>query len=417
MHELLTSIRLAFNNLRSNIGRTLISLTGIVIGVVAVVLVISLGAGLREYVVGQVESFGSDIIEIEIKVPGTEQASGENAGGQVGGTQITTFKIADAEKVADHPNLNDWYAGGLGQAVVSYGGKNKQTMIFGVTAGIEVVDDNFTLAEGQMYSAEDDQSLKQVVVLGSKIKEDLFGAVDVIGKDLKIKDQNYKVVGMLEPRGSMAFFDWDEIVYVPARTLQKKIQGIDHITFAVFQVKDMNQVELTALEMEAIMRQEHDIDDPRDDDFAVMSIAEATEMVDEVLTIINIMLLALTSISLVVGGVGITNVMYVAVAERTFEIGLRKAVGANRGDILKQFLFEAIFITLAGGLMGIVIGFGLAKTAEIVSARYGFFLNFPLTFNAVFISLIFVSVVGLIFGLRPAQSAARLSPMEALRKE
>lgn len=417
MHEFLTSIHLALKNLRSNVGRTVLSLLGIVIGVMAVVIVLSLGAGVKDFVVSQVESFGTDVIEIEVKVPKVKQTSAQNAGSMAGGMAITTFKIEDAEKVSELSNVGAWYGGTLGQAVASYADENEQAFLFGVTNGIAQTDANFKIEEGEMFLDEDDKNLKQVVVLGSKIKETFFGDGNALGKSVKIKGQSYKVIGVLAERGGAGFFDFDKIIYLPVRTLQKKIMGVDYISFAIYKIKDLSKSELTILEMEDVMRMRHNIENPDDDDFAVMSIAEAKDLLDQVFSVVNILLIALTSISLIVGGVGITNVMYVSVVERTFEIGLRKAVGAKESDIMKQFLFEAIFLTMIGGALGILFGFLLSKVAEFVIAKFGFVLSFPLSASAIVIALAFSAITGLVFGLRPAQTASKLSPMEALRKE
>lgn len=417
MKTIVTSIKLAFKSLQSNVGRTFLSLLGIVIGVMAIVIVLSLGAGLKNYVISELESFGTDYIEVEIKTPNTEQTSTQNASSMVGGMQITTFKMEDAEALAKLSNVGAWYAGNLGQEVVSYKGENEQSMLFGVTPGIIGVDSNFELTEGEMFTDEDDDSLKQVVLLGSKAKDSLFGESKAVGETIKIKGQSYKVIGTLKERGGGGFFDFDDLVYLPARTLQKKIMGIDYIIFAMFKLKDISQMELTKVEMVDIMRDRHNITDPDDDDFAVMSVAEATELLNDVFAVVNILLLALTSISLIVGGVGITNVMYVSVTERTFEIGLRKSVGAKGANILQQFMFEAIFITLAGGILGIILGFGISLLAQYIIAQMGFFLSFPLAPSAVVTGLLFSAATGLVFGIQPAIRASRMSPMEALRKE
>lgn len=417
LKTLTTSIFLATRSLRNNPARTFLSLLGIVIGVIAVTLVFSLGAGLKNFVLGQVESFGSDLIQIEVKVPKTEHASAENAGGMASGIQITTMKIDEIEELSKLPNLGDWYAGMMGQEIISYRAKNENVMIFGVTSGVINVDQQMKIADGEMYSEIDDKNMKQVIVLGSKIKEQLFSDQDAVGQKVKLGDNTFLVVAVLEERGSTGFFDFDKLVYVPARTLQKKIMGVDYVQFGLFKIEDMNKTELTEIQMNQKMRDLHDIDDPEDDDFAVMSIAEATDMIEKVFSIINMLLLALTSISLVVGGVGIMNVMYVAVTERTSEIGLRKALGAKNSDIMWQFLFETVFITLLGGIVGVILGFILSKVAEYVIAQYNFYLTFPLTVGAVLVSLGFSMLTGVIFGSRPAWKASKLSPMEALNKQ
>lgn len=417
MQSIIISISLALKNLRTNSGRTLLSLVGIVIGVMAIVIVLSFGAGLKGYVMEQLESFGTDFIEIEVKTPNTEQASSQNAGAMAGGAVVTTFKLDDAEEVAELPNISAWYAGNLGQSVVSYRGHNKQAMLMGTTAGVTQVDANFKIADGEMFSDEDDRGLKQIILLGSKLKDDLFGEVNAVGKSVKIKQQSYKVIGVLEKRGGVAYFDFDELAYLPLQTLQKKILGIDYISFAMFQVADLSRMEITKLEMVDVMREAHEIDDPNEEDFAVMSVAEATDMLNDIFAIINFLLIVLTSISLIVGGVGVTNVMYVAVTERTSEIGLRKSVGAKGKDILGQFLFESIFITVIGGVIGILLGFLIAKIAELVISKFGFVLSFPISADAIFLGIAFSVVTGVAFGIKPAITASKLSPMDALRKE
>lgn len=416
-HELILAIKLAAKNLRMNLGRTVLSLLGIVIGVAAVIIVLSLGAGLRSFVVGQIEAFGTDIIEIEVKVPKTKQTSSQNVGGMVGGTQITTFKLDDAEKVAKIPNISAWYGGILSQQLVSYRDKNKQTILMGLTAGVVDADEQTKVDSGRMYTEEEDRSLEQLAVLGSDVKESFFGLEDAVGKTIKIKGQSYKVVGVLKKRGLTGFFNFDNTIYIPMRTLQKKIMGIDYIQFAIFRLKDTSKTELTVLEATDIMRDQHNIDNPDDDDFATVSISQAKEIVGKVLSVINILLLSLTSISLLVGGVGIMNVMYVAVAERTYEIGLRKSLGAKNSDILKQFLFEAIFLTIIGGFLGVAIGFFISQVAGYFAGRAGFFVQFQITSFSILLSAGFSAGVGIIFGYYPARRASRLSPMEALRKE
>lgn len=417
LHELILSIKLALKNLRSNVGRTVLSLLGIVIGVAAVIVVLSLGAGLRSFVIGQVESFGTDIINVEVKVPKTKHTSSQNVGGMVGGTQITTLKIEDAEEIAKLPNVRAWYGGIMSQQLVNYRDKNKQAILMGLTAGVVEADEKTQVEAGRMYTEEEDRNLEQLAVLGSDVKESFFGLEEAVGKTIKIKGQSYKVTGVLKKRGMTGFFNFDNTIYIPMRTLQKKIMGIDHIQFAIFRLKDTAKTELTILEATDIMRDQHEIKNSDDDDFAITSIVQAKEIVGKVLSVINILLLSLTSISLLVGGVGIMNVMYVAVTERTYEIGLRKSVGAGNGDILKQFLFEAIFLTLIGGFLGVVIGYIISQVAGYFAAQAGFFIEFKITIFSVLLSAGFSAGVGILFGYWPARKASKLTPMEALRKE
>ena len=416
MHELKVSIKLALGNLRSNIGRTFLSLLGIVIGVVSVILVLSLGAGVKGYVVGQIESFGSNIIQVEPKVPKVKKDSSENMTGQFG-KQLTTFKMENAEAVAKLTNIGDWYGGVFAQQIANFQNKNKQANIMGMTASIFKADEKTEVVEGEQFFEEDDLGLKQVAVLGSGVKKYFFGDSEAVGQNIKIKGQTFRVKGVLKERGSAGIFDYDNTIYLPVRTLQKKLLGTDHIQFAVFKIKDMSKLELTILEASDVMRREHNIKKEGDDDFAVNSIAEIKDILDKVFNVVDYLLLALTSISLVVGGVGIMNVMYVAVVERTSEIGLRKSIGAKKSDILKQFLFEAIFLTVFGGILGVAIGFFLSGVFEQLASNFGYTLKFPVTFKAISIGFGFSALTGLVFGLYPAKRASNLSPMEALRKE
>jgi putative ABC transport system permease protein len=417
MKSFLIPIKQALKNVRSNKGRTLLSLTGIIIGVGAVIIVLSLGEGVKSFVVGQVESFGSDIIQIEPKTPSVSKNSIQNTQGQVGGAKITTFKLKDAEDVGKLPNVKAWYAAQLSQQLATYGGKNKQSMLMGVTAGVMEADQQTQTASGQMFTQQDDDSMNQVAVIGSEVNDSFFGREDAVGKNIKIAGKTFKVIGVLKKRGQTGFFNFDGTIYLPLQTLQKKIMGVDYIQMAVFKLKDMNQLQPTILDAEDIMRRNHNIRKTKDDDFAVNSIQEVKDILDKVFSTINLLLLGLTSISLIVGGVGIMNVMYVSVTERTFEIGLRKAIGARKNDILSQFIFEAIILTLLGGFLGIVFGGLISYAATFVISSLGYPINFIITWYSIVLGFGFSSAIGIIFGYYPALRASQLSPMEALRKE
>jgi len=394
-----------------------LSLLGIVIGVASVILVLSLGAGVKNFVTDQISSFGTDIIQIEVKVPKVSQMSSANATGQVGGTTITTFKLNDAKRVAKLDNIDSWYAMIVSQQQTSFEDKKKQAMIFGVTAGVTRADPKTEVAEGQMFTEEDDNSLKQVVVLGSALKEYYFGDKEAIGQSIKIKGQNFKIIGVLKDRGMVSVFNFDEIMYIPLQTVQKKLAGTDYLQSAIFKLKDMKKLDLTIAEAIDIMRTRHNIKNPDNDDFAVSSIVEFLEILDTVFFALNALLLALTSISLIVGGVGIMNVMYVAVTERTFEIGLKKSIGAKNKSILMQFLFEAVFLTVLGGFFGLFLGGIFTKLGEWAAASFGYPVSLSITWWSVAIGAGFSALVGIIFGYYPAKHASTLSPMEALRKE
>lgn len=417
MKRLLLSIKLALRNLHNNKGRTILTLVGIVIGIMSVIVVMSSGQGVKDFVLGQFSTYGADEISIKIKVPSISKTSTANATSMAQGVQITTLKMTDVKNILKIPNVSEAVAATIGQELVSYKGQNKRTMLYGIGAGGPAVDNGIKIAEGEFYTQADDDSLSQVVVIGPTLATDLFAQEDPLGKFIKIKDANFKVVGILQPRGGAGVFNYDELAYVPEQTLQKKILGVDYEQAILAKVKDVNLVDVTALDITDTLRRGHHITSPDQDDFSVTTIQEAQKMIEDVFGTITILLLALTSISLVVGGVGIMNVMYVAVVERTFEIGLRKAVGAKSADILKQFLFEAIVITLIGGVVGIVLGFAISIGFSYILSALGFSLQFSVTANSVLVAVGFSTTTGIIFGYYPAWKASKLSPMEALRKE
>ena len=416
-HEWLVVFRLAFRNLRMNKLRTALTVLGIVIGITSVIIVMAGGAGLRNYVLGQVDVFGSDYIQVEPKVPGVSETSSANITGRGSGLAITTLKEKNGEVVSRNvSNVALWSAGNVDQRVVSYGGTNKRTLLFGIMPAYQEIDRQIKINEGTFFSEGDEKSGAQVAVIGAGVKKSFFGEGEAVGKNIKIKGQSYRVIGTVAERGAAGFFNFDDAIYVPLKTMNTKLLGIDYVQFITFKLKDISKMEETALDIKETMRKEHSITDPAKDDFSAVSAKEGRDIIEKVFGTINYLLLALTSISLLVGGVGIMNVMYVAVTERTHEIGLRKAVGASNSGILRQFLFEAVIVTLLGGAVGIVFGIGLTYLLNSFLIRLGFLLQFSVPMRAILTAVGFSATTGIIFGLYPAWKASQLSPIEALRK-
>ncbi len=422
--SILSSIKTSIIALQANKLRTALTVLGIVIGIASVIIVFSAGAGIEDLILGQVETFGTNIIETEIKVPTNKKGSNTDSSGSmqlVQGAQITTLTLDDMADLNKLPNVKDSYAGIMGQEQVGYGNELEKAALFGTNASYIDIDKS-EVEFGRFYTEEEDKSLAEVVVLGSKIKDKLFGDTDPLGKTISIRKKKFRVLGVMKERGAVMTMDLDNYVYVPVRTLQKRIMGIDHVLYIVSELENNDLAADTALDARRLLRENHNItvehdDDYYKDDFRVSTMTEMMDLLSTITGAITLLLLAIVAISLVVGGVGIMNIMYVVVTERTAEIGLRKAVGASYSDIMWQFLIESVLITILGGILGILIGVGISWLIAFGANRYGLDWKFSVPLKAFITSLGFSCFFGLAFGLYPARKAARLQPVEALRSE
>jgi len=410
--------------MNANKVRTALTVLGVVIGIASVIIVFSAGAGVEGLILGQVESFGTDIIQVEVKMPSNKKASNMSAAGStdlVQGAQITSLTLDDVEDFNKLPNVKDTYAGIMSQEQVSYSNELKKAFIFGTNESYINIDKS-EIEHGRFFAKEEDKSLAQVVVIGSKMTEKLFGDSDPIGKMIKIRKKKFRVIGTIKERGAMMTMDFDDFVYVPIRTLQKKVMGVNHILYTISQVYDLDIADETAVDIRYILRDNHDIsveneDDFNKDDFRVTTMTEMLDMLGTITGALTLLLLAIVAISLVVGGVGIMNIMYVIVSERSAEIGLRKAVGAKYKDIMWQFLIESLLITIAGGIVGIIFGVTISYLIAFGASSAGLDWKFSVPIRAYIVALGFSSFFGIAFGLYPARKAARLNPIEAMRVE
>ncbi len=395
-----------------NKSRTVLTMLGIIIGIASVMLMIGVGQAAQRYLLSQVASFGSDLVFISNGKGDTTR------GGPPSATQKQTLTMKDLEKLQSL----SWPKAVTGimamRDLVSYGGVDRVTQISGSTPGETVVFGE-VVASGRYISEEDIQSRARVVVLGSKIAEALFGQEIPVGHVIKIAKQSFKVIGVIAPAGTRFFSDADQQVYIPV-TAAFDVYNKDRLNFIGVKTGDTRPS--TAKEfIRTALRETHNIENPNGilskDDFRVASQEDAMKNADVIGSILEILLGSIASISLVVAGVGIMNIMYVTVTERTREIGLRKSLGARRRDILGQFLAEAVMLTVIAGLIGVLLGFTLTWLGIYIISQFQAGWTFEIPWNGAAIGFGVSAAIGVIFGFFPARRAAQLSPIEALRYE
>ena len=409
------AFRQSIKALSANPVRTVLTTLGIVIGIATVIMVLSAGAGFRSLINNEIQSLGSDTLFIKTRVPPTtkNRAQTLSPGIAIG---ITSFKQRDLDDIKKLNNVVNDYGMVTGMAVASYRNNQKSALYFGSSSERFIID-RHTLKEGRFYTKAEDSGAAQVVILGSNIADDLFVQDDPLGKLLRVGNLNFQVVGVYNSQGSVGGDGADDSIYMPLATAQKKMLGVDYITVAVVQLKNTNLSDATAALIRTTLRHNHNITDPGKDDFIVMTQAQVLDIYNTIFNGITILLIAIASISLVVGGVGIMNIMYVVVTERTAEIGLKKALGATNSDIMKEFLIESVLVTILGGIIGILFGSILSWLVAIIANSNGLTWIFTVPLYAVAIAVGVSAAIGISFGVLPARSAAKLDPIEALRYE
>lgn len=414
MNNLYAQIESAVISLMRQKSRTFLTIVAVAIGIASLIIMIAAGNGLKAMVLKELEVYGSDMINIEVRVPG--KGSTGSATSFASGTTITTFKNKDVEEIRKSYNIETLYTYVTGQEIIKYQGEAKSAMVFGYGANAPLIE-KLPIETGRFYSEDEENSLASVIVLGSKIKDNLFGDDEAVGRSVYVRGKPFRVVGILSERGASFGFSMDEVVYIPTLTMQKKLLGTDYVIGVSVKAEDPDKIEETKDSLIVLMRELHDINNPEEDDFEVMTMADAQNMMGTILSAITMLLAVIAAVSLVVGGIGITNIMYVSVIERTFEVGLRRAVGAKRKDILWQFLFEAGILTFLGGVFGVIVGAGISLLIYYVAISFGINWTYAVSPLSVILSLLFSTLIGMFFGVYPAQKAANMDPINALRQE
>jgi putative ABC transport system permease protein len=404
----------ALENLSANKLRSMLTVLGIVIGVAAVIAMLSIGRGAEASITSRIESMGTNLVYV---TPGSTSQSGvSSAAGSAG-----TLTLDDAEALASLPDVVAIASVTNNLAQVVYQGQNTRTRLMGVTPGYQTVS-SLTLADGVFISEANQSARSLVVVLGSSVAENLFGGTSgVVGQKVRMNGQPYKVIGVLTSKGGTGFMNQDDQVFIPLSTAQTRLVGGSRFRGSSV----INQINVKAASADAVdqvinnvtltMRERHGTIQGADD-FTVTSQEATLDTATQVTDTLTIFLGGIAGISLAVGGIGIMNIMLTTVTERTHEIGLRKAIGARRRDILLQFLVESMVLSLIGGLIGAVFGWGIAQMMGQIQIS-GTIITPVVGLDSVLLATLFSMAIGLFFGIYPATRAARLQPVEALRYE
>ena len=411
MKKLLTSSRIALRALQVNRTRSALTMLGIIIGVAAVIAMVGVGAGATERIQAQIQSIGSNLI---IVMPGSISSNGVRLGS--GG--VATLTTDDAKAIADEcPSVALTAPTVRGGVQVVYGSNNWATIVQGVTPDYMTLRD-YTMMSGQFFTTQDVDASAKLAVLGETVAANLFGDSDPTGQVVIVKNVPFTVSGVLTPKGqSPTGQDQDDVILLPISTATQKVLGVNKanakaVGSVMVQAINPQAIDQAIQEMDALLRERHRILPGLEDDFSVRNLTEVFAAQESSAQVMAVLLGAIASVSLIVGGIGIMNIMLVSVTERTREIGLRLAVGAKRRDILSQFLVEAATLSLAGGVIGILVG-----VATSLAISYFAQWTTDIGVMAVAVSFLFSALVGVFFGYYPARTAAFLNPIEALRYE
>lgn len=400
-------IKIAFYAIRRNKFRAFLTMLGIIIGVASVIAMLAIGEGSKQSIQNQISSMGSNMVFV---MPASQQMGGV----QQGGANMEVLDVEDAEAISKScPSITATSPEVRSSGQVVFGNENWPTSFYGVDVGYLEIK-KMGIESGRMFTEHEVESAAKVIVIGQTVAENLFGkGVDPVGKTIRFRNIPLKIVGLLSEKGENSFGqDQDDVILGPYSTVQKRIMAITHIQAIFASAKSEALTTQATTEITAVLRQRHKIADNSDDDFQIRTQAELVSTFSSISNVLTILLGAIASISLLVGGIGIMNIMYVSVTERTREIGLRMSIGGRGIDILMQFLIESMLLSIIGGIIGILLGVG-------ASSVIGSITGWPITivYSSVVLAFLVCTAIGIFFGWYPARKAANLNPIDALRYE
>ena len=399
------SFLMAWASLIANKMRSILTMLGIIIGVAAVIALVSIGNGVKQDIQNSISSLGSNLLMV---MPGAPRTPGvrPSAG------SMKSLKVSDYEAISKLDGVKAASPMTNGSYVVIYQNKNWTTSVSGVSYNYLDVN-NWSMKSGRFLSEKNVQNRERVAVVGKTVVKNLFGDEDPVGAEIRVKNIPFRIIGVLNSKGSGAMGnDQDDMVIIPYTTAMERVEGVDYLRMIYVVGKEESGIDRLQSDIENLLRVRHGIKDTNLDDFNIQNMNSIMETMEETTGTLTLFLGAVAAISLVVGGIGIMNIMLVSVTERTREIGVRKALGATYSVIVTQFLIEAVVISLMGGIIGIILGIGSSKLIGMASG-----MSTVISIPTIVMSFAFSMAIGLIFGIYPARKAAKLNPIDALHYE
>ena len=399
------SFLMAWASLIANKMRSILTMLGIIIGVAAVIALVSIGNGVKQDIQNSISSLGSNLLMVmpgAPRTPGVRPSQGS----------MKSLKVSDYQAISKLDGVKAASPYTANSYVTIYQSKNWTTTVSGVSSNFQDVN-NWTMAEGRFISSKNVENRERVAVVGQTVVKNLFAGEDPVGKEIRVKNIPFRVIGVLNSKGNGTMGnDQDDVIFIPYTTAMERVEGVDYLRMVYVVASDDNGIDRLQSDIENLFRVRHSIKDTNLDDFNIQNMKSIMETMEQTTGTLTLFLGAVAAISLVVGGIGIMNIMLVSVTERTREIGIRKALGATYFVIVTQFLIEAVVISLMGGLIGIALGIGASKLIGLASG-----MSTVISVPTIVLSFAFSMAIGLVFGIYPARKAAKLNPIDALHYE